>query len=108
MSGWRGVLRTVAGFAVVVGALGVGRAFAQVTPAAGYTPPDDTPAIKVGTTIFTDYTYTDEPTSTDADGNTFNPASFNVTRAYLNLTGSISHNVSFRVTSDVSRLTTTT
>src|SRR5207249_6071379 len=77
-------------------------------PAAGYTPPDDTPTIKVGATIFTDYTYTDEPTSLDADGNTINPAAFNVSRAYINITGNISHNVSFRVTPDVSRLTTTT
>ena len=30
---------------------------AQVTPAAGYIPPDDTPSISVGATIFTDYTY---------------------------------------------------
>ena len=29
---------------------------AQVTPAGGYTPPDDTPAIKVGATLFADYT----------------------------------------------------
>ncbi|MCU1348087.1 MAG: hypothetical protein JWO56_1117, partial [Acidobacteria bacterium] len=31
-------------------------AFAQVTPAAGVTPPDDTPKINVGVTIFADYT----------------------------------------------------
>jgi len=85
--------------------------FAQVTPAAGYTPTDDTPTIKVGATIFTDYTYTDEPTTTITDGSTiktFHPAAFNVSRAYINITGNISHNVSFRVTPDVSRLTTTT
>ena len=29
---------------------------AQVTPAAGYTPPDDTPSIRVGATLFADYT----------------------------------------------------
>ncbi len=88
--------------------LTTGPAFAQVTPAAGYTPPDDTPSIKVGVTIFSDYTYTDKPTAVDADGNTINPSAFNVSRAYINVTGNISHNVSFRVTPDVSRLTTTT
>jgi len=81
---------------------------AQVTPAAGYTPPDDTPTIKVGVTIFTDYTYTKEPTAVDTDGNTIHPAAFDVSRAYINVTGNISHNVSFRVTPDISRLTTKT
>jgi len=90
-----------------VAALGRGTTFAQVTPASGYTPPDDTPAIKVGMTIFTDYTYTDEPTATDADGNVINPSAFNVSRAYINVTGSISHRVSFRITPDITRLTTT-
>jgi hypothetical protein len=78
-------------------------ALAQVTPAAGYTPPDDTPSIKVGTTIFADYTYQSEPTATDAAGNVINPSSFNVSRAYINFTGNLSHLVSFRVTPDVTR-----
>ena len=34
---------------------------AQVTPAAGYVPPDDTPSIRVGVTIFADYTYQTDP-----------------------------------------------
>jgi hypothetical protein len=34
---------------------------AQVTAAAGYTPPDDTQSIKVGALIFYDYTYTKTP-----------------------------------------------
>ena len=46
---------------------------AQVTPAAGYTPPDDTPSIKVGVTLFTDYTYQVTPEVTDADGNAVEP-----------------------------------
>ncbi len=74
---------------------------AQVTAAAGYTPPDDTPSIKVGVTLFADYTYTEEPTAIDADGNKINPASFNVTRAYINVTGNPSHNVAFRITPDI-------
>ena len=78
-------------------------ASAQVTPAAGYTPPDDTPSIKVGATIYTDFTYQSNPTVTDADGNTVNPGSFNVSRSYINITGNISHLVSFRITPDVVR-----
>jgi hypothetical protein len=101
----------IGGLAAVMGALGLlsaGSAFAQVTPASGYTPPDDTPSIKVGTTIFTGYTYQDEPTALDADGNTINPSSWDVARAYINVTGNISHRVSFRVTPDVTRMSTTT
>src|SRR6266853_6914949 len=52
---------------------------AQVTPAAGFTPPDDTPSIRVGVTLYTDYTYQQNPQATDSDGNTINPNSFNVT-----------------------------
>jgi hypothetical protein len=80
---------------------------AQVTPAAGYTPPDDTPSIKVGATIFSDFTWTRAPQSKDSDGNLFYPNSFNVSRAYINLTGNVSHIVAFRVTSDVTRETGT-
>ena len=85
--------------------LAVGSVRAQVTPAEGYTPPDDTPSIKVGTVIFTDYTYTDEPTMLDAAGNEVKPKGFNVTRAYINVTGSITHLFSFRVTPDITRET---
>jgi len=44
-------------------------ASAQVTPAAGYTPPDDTPSIRVGAVIYADYSYTLDPKTSDADGN---------------------------------------
>ena len=51
--------------------LGCARAVtAQVTPAAGYTPPDDTPKIAVGITLFADYTYQETPTVVDGDKNT--------------------------------------
>ena len=78
-------------------------ASAQVTPAAGYTPPDDTPSIKVGATIYTDFTYQSNPTVIDADLNTVNASSFNVSRAYINITGNVSHLVAFRITPDVVR-----
>jgi len=88
---------------VLVAALAASPAWAQVTPAAGGTPPDDTPSVRVGTTIYTDYTYIDEPTVKDADGNVIHSNSFNVSRAYINVTGNLSHWVSFRVTPDVAR-----
>ena len=78
---------------------------AQVTPAAGYTPPDDTPSIRVGATIFADYTYQTTPEVTDADGNAVNPSAFNVARAYINITGNISHLLAFRITPDITRET---
>ncbi|HJY35324.1 MAG TPA: hypothetical protein VJ260_10750 [Vicinamibacterales bacterium] len=76
---------------------------AQVTPAAGYTPPDDTPSIKVGATIFTDYTYNKDPLIKDNDGNSIHGDGFNVSRAYINITGNISHMIAFRITPDVTR-----
>jgi hypothetical protein len=76
---------------------------AQVTPAAGYTPPDDTPSIKLGVVIYTDFTYQTSPETTDSDGNTIHPSSFNVTRSYINVTGNINHMVAFRITPDIVR-----
>ena len=84
-----------------------GTAFAQVTPAASVTPPDDTPSIRIGATLFGDYTYSLKPTTTDADGNQVHANAFNVARAYLNVTGNISHIVAFRITPDVARETGT-
>ena len=80
-------------------------ASAQVTTAAGYTPPDDTPSIRVGAVIFSDFTYQSTPTILDADGNSVHLSQFNVTRAYINVIGSISHIVAFRVTPDIARET---
>ena len=72
-------------------------ASAQVTPAAGYTPPDDTPSFKVGATIFADYTYNQSPTVKDADGNTIHNSAFNVSRAYINVSGNLNHWISYRI-----------
>jgi hypothetical protein len=80
-------------------------AHAQVTPAAGYTPPDDTPKVNVGATIFADYTYQDSPKVKDADGNNINPNAFNVSRAYINITGNLNHLLAFRITPDIARET---
>ncbi len=93
--------------AVVAFALAPSVATAQVTPAQGYTPPDDTPSVKVGGTIFTNYTYSNAPTTKDAGGSVIRANSFDVTRAYLNVTGNLSHLLSYRITPDVTRLVTT-
>ena len=77
--------------------------YAQVTPAAGYTPPDDTPSVRVGVTLYTDYTYQQSPQATDSDGNTINPGAFNVSRSYINVIGNVNHLVGFRITPDVVR-----
>jgi hypothetical protein len=78
-------------------------ASAQVTPAQGYTPPDDTPSIRVGMTLWPLYTYQTDPKITDADGNSVNRNSFDVGRAYINVTGQISHLLAFRITPDITR-----
>jgi hypothetical protein len=78
---------------------------AQVTPAAGYTPPDDTPSIRVGATIFADYTVQQQPKLKDAANNEVTLNSFNVARSYINITGNVSHLIAFRVTPDITRET---
>jgi hypothetical protein len=99
------VRRIVLAAAVAAIGLAAQPARAQVTPAAGYTPPDDTPSIKIGAVIFADYTFQSTPAVTDADGNSIKSNSFNVSRAYINVTGNISHVVAFRITPDVTRMT---
>jgi hypothetical protein len=77
----------------------------QVTPAAGYTPPDDTQAVRIGAVIFYDYTFMKAPRVTDAAGNLISTNAFNLVRTYINVTGNISHIVAFRITPDISRET---
>ena len=83
--------------------LGPRHSWAQGQPAAGNKPPDDTPSIRMGVTLFTDYTYNRSPEQRDADGNLVHFSQFNVSRAYINVTGNLSHVVAFRITPDVSR-----
>jgi hypothetical protein len=80
-----------------------GAASAQVTPAAGVTPPDDTPSIRVGITLFPQYSFQTDPKGTDGDGNTISKNAFDVTRAYINVTGNLSHIIAFRITPDITR-----
>ncbi len=70
--------------------------------ASGQTTPD-TPSFKAGATIFADYTYNESPTAQDADKNTIHNSSFNVTRAYINVTGNLNHYLGFRITPDIVR-----
>ena len=78
------------------------------TPAPTPAPnPADTPNIRIGATIFADYTFVQSPQITDADGNTVHSNAFNVGRSYINITGNISHIVNFRITPDISRETGT-
>ena len=107
----RTIIARRTGLAVVIGAVLAAMsptARAQVTPAAGYVPPDDKPAIKVGFTLFADYTYTDSPTAKNADGSNYNPNAFNVSRAYINVTGQLHHLFSYRITTDLVRVTDAT
>ena len=56
---------------------------------------DETPVtIKVGGTIFGDFSYTE---------NDARPSSFQITRAYINLTGTVTPLLSFRITPDIAR-----
>ncbi len=71
--------------------------------------PKEEAFLKVGVTIFADYTYQDAPKITDSDKNTVHLSSFEARRVYINVTGNISDWVSYRVTPDVAaRFATTT
>jgi len=76
---------------------------AAATPPA---PAPDTPQIKLGAEVFYDYTARTSPDDKDADGNTITPNAFDVKRAYLNVFGTISKVVAFRITPDIVRDTT--
>ena len=56
-----------------------------------------------GATIFTDYTYTKNPTARMPTATSSTPNAFNVGRGYINITGNISHMVAFRITPDITR-----
>jgi hypothetical protein len=100
-------LRTVwrhLGTALAATLTAIGPCAAQVTPAGG-PPTDDTPSIKVGVTMFVDYTVNEQPKIRDADGNEVTFSAFQIGRSYINVMGNITRNVSFRITPDVARET---
>ncbi|MEA2163144.1 MAG: hypothetical protein QOK37_1271 [Thermoanaerobaculia bacterium] len=70
-------------------------------------PSPDTPSIKVGVMLLADYTYVASvaPPAHDANGNEIHPSAFNVSRAYINVTGNLNRYLSFRITPEVARET---
>jgi hypothetical protein len=90
-------------FAILWIVLAPGVLLAQVTPGGALPPPDDTPSVRVGGTLFLDYTTTLDPKATDADGNEVTANAFNVGRAYINVTGQVNHLIAFRITPDITR-----
>lgn len=80
-------------------------ASAQVTPTAVTTPPDDNPSVRIGGTLFTDFSRTIVPPIRDDGGGAVSAGAFNVTRAYLNVVGQLNHRFAFRVTPDIVRET---
>ncbi|MDA1307774.1 MAG: porin [Acidobacteria bacterium] len=68
-------------------------------------PSPSAPTIKLGVTIFADYTVTDTPKITDATGDRVRANAFTVGRSYLNVTGTANRHISFRVTADIARTT---
>lgn len=78
---------------------------AQATPGAAQTaaPADDRPTVRVGGVLFADYTVQQRPAATDADGNEITPNAFNIGRAYINVTGTITRFLAFRITPDITR-----
>lgn len=59
------------------------------------------PNIRVGVTIFGDYTVNETPKVTDANGDQVTLNGFNLTRSYLNITGNVTSRVGFRLTPDM-------
>jgi len=80
-------------------------AHAQVTPPPTTPPPDDNPSVRVGGTLFADFTQTIAPKIVDTGGAVVSPSAFNVTRAYINVTGQLNHLFAFRITPDIVRET---
>ena len=98
--------------AVFVLAAAVASAADEPKPAASPKPaetpkPAESSSIKVGTTIFTDFTYQEAPKVLDADKNPVHKTEFEVRRAYINVVGTFSDLFVVRVTPDVAtRLST--
>lgn len=67
----------------------------------------DAPSVKIGGLLFADYTYTASvaPPAKDANGNEINPSSFNISRAYINVQGNLNRYISYRITPEVARET---
>lgn len=103
---WQKVRRVAAGTVVwMAGALVVPAPAAGQT--AGSPAPPAAPSIRVGATIFADYTVVEAPKVRDAAGNEVTSHAFNIMRSYINVTGTVTDRISFRVTPDIVRQTDT-
>jgi hypothetical protein len=80
---------------------------AMALPVAAQTPAPspDAPSVKIGGTIFADYTYQAEPSIVDAGGDRVDLSTFNITRAYINVTGNLNRRLQYRITPDIARET---
>jgi hypothetical protein len=90
--------------AIVASVLAPAPSLAQGTSTANQAPAD-TPSIKVGVLIFADYTVQQQPRVQDTDHNDVMLSAFQIGRSYINVTGNITRNISFRLTPDVARET---
>ena len=96
------IARRLAGLVLAAGLAAPALCAAQAPAAA---PPADTPSIKVGVLLFADYTIQQQPKIKDADGNEVTLSAFQIGRSYINVTGNIARNISFRITPDIARET---
>ncbi len=74
-------------------------------PAPAAAPAPFTPSIRVGVTIYADYTVVEAPKVRDAAGRDVTGHGFNVMRSYINVTGSVTDRITFRITPDIARTT---
>src|SRR5262245_10510385 len=97
--------RAPVGFALVGVLWSAAAASAQVTTTTGATTSDQPPWIRLGVEIFPDFTYTVDPTVTDAANNSVHLSEFGASRTRINVFGSLSDLISFRLTPDIGRET---
>jgi len=72
--------------------------------ASAQTPASTAPTLRLGATIFADYTVQETPKVTDATGAPVTGSAFNVTRTYINFSGSVTPRFSYRITPDITRV----
>ena len=99
----RVISRRLAGVFLTAGLAAPAPCAAQAPPAGAA--PADTPSVKVGVLLFADYTTQQQPKIQDADGNNVTLSAFQIGRSYINVTGNVTRNISFRVTPDIARET---
>ncbi|MDQ3281304.1 MAG: hypothetical protein M3Q69_07810 [Acidobacteriota bacterium] len=63
----------------------------------------DEVTIKLGGVLFADYVWQASPETRDAEGNAIHANAFNVTRAYININGTVGKRIAFRITPDIAR-----